>query len=71
MPLARSTRIGGTLMAVDSEVPKVDRFITLAGEAQLMRYNSRLPLVVYVPKGVEVRHRIWRADPEAKVVPEG
>jgi ecotin len=63
--------MGGTLMAVDPEAPKVDRFVTLAGEAQLMRYNSRLPLVVYVPKGAEVRHRIWRADPEAKVVPEG
>ncbi|MGL5020110.1 MAG: ecotin [Luteolibacter sp.] len=63
--------MGGTLMAVDPEAPKVDRFITLAGEPQLMRYNSRLPLVVYLPKGAEVRHRIWRADPEAMVVPEG
>ena len=63
--------MAGTLMAVDPELPKVDRFITLGGEPQLMRYNSRLPLVVYVPKGAEVRHRIWRADPEAKVVPEG
>lgn len=63
--------MGGTLMAVDPEAPKVDRFITLGGEPQLLRYNSRLPLVVYVPQGVEVHHRIWRADPEAKVVPEG
>jgi ecotin len=63
--------MAGTLMAVDPDVPKVDRFITLGGETQLLRYNSRLPLVVYVPKGVEVRHRIWRADPEAKPVPEG
>jgi ecotin len=37
----------------------------------LIRYNSRLPVVVYVPEGVEVRYRIWRADPEAKVVPQG
>ena len=36
-----------------------------------VRYNSRLPLVVYVPKGVAVRYRIWHADPEAKPVPEG
>jgi ecotin len=63
--------MGGTLMAVDPEVPKVDRFITLAGEPQLQRYNSRLPLVVYVPKGAEVRYRIWRAGPEAKAVPQG
>jgi ecotin len=54
--------MGGTLMAVDPNEPKVDRFITLAGEPELLRYNSRLPLVVYVPEGVEVHYRIWRAD---------
>jgi len=54
--------MAGTLMAVDPNVPKVDRFITLGGEPQLLRYNSRLPLVIYVPKGVEVRYRIWRGD---------
>lgn len=63
--------MGGTLMAVDPELPKVDRFITLGGEPHLMRYNSRLPMVIYLPKGAEVRHRIWHADPEAKPVPEG
>lgn len=63
--------MGGTLMAVDPEVPKVDRFITLGGEPELLRYNSRLPLVVYVPKNVEVRYRIWKAGPETNPVPEG
>jgi ecotin len=63
--------MGGTLMAVDPDAPKVERFITLGGEAQLLRYNSRLPLVVYVPEGVEVRYRLWRADPEVKPVPQG
>ena len=29
----------------------------LGGAARLLRYNSHLPLVVYVPAGVEVRHR--------------
>ena len=52
--------MAGTLMAVDPNVPKIDRFITLGGEPQLLRYNSRLPLVIYVPDGVEVRYRIWR-----------
>lgn len=27
----------------------------------LIRYNSRLPLVVYAPSDVEVRYRVWRA----------
>jgi ecotin len=38
--------MAGTLMAVDPNEPKVDRFITLGGEPELLRYNSRLPLVV-------------------------
>jgi ecotin len=56
--------MAGTLMAVDPNAPKVERFITLAGEPKLLRYNSRLPLVVYVPAGVEVRYRLWRAEPD-------
>ena len=54
--------MAGTLMAVDPKAPKVERFVSLAGGPQLIRYNSRLPVVVYVPDGVEVRYRIWRAD---------
>jgi ecotin len=49
-------------MAVDPNAQKIERFITLGGEPDLLRYNSRLPLVVYLPEGVEVRYRIWRAD---------
>ena len=47
--------MAGTLMAPRPGAPKVDRFITLGGEPMIMRYNSKLPVVVYVPEGVEVR----------------
>lgn len=30
-------------------------------EQPLIRYNSRLPVVVYAPSDVEVRYRLWRA----------
>lgn len=63
--------MAGTLMAIDPNVPKVDRFIGLGGEPYLIRYNSRLPVVVYAPEGVEVRYRIWRAEPEAKAMKNG
>ena len=69
--LAELGPMAGTLMAVSPDVPVIDRFITLGGEPQLLRYNSRLPLVVYVPTGVEVRARIWRAEPDARPVPQG
>jgi len=54
--------MAGTLMAVDPDATLVERFITLSGEAPLIRYNSRLPIVVYLPTGVELRHRLWRAE---------
>lgn len=60
--------MAGTQMAVDPNAPKVDRFIPLAGEPYLIRYNSRLPVVVYAPEGAEVRYRIWKAEPQAKAI---
>lgn len=63
--------MAGTLMAIDPNAPKVSRFITLGGEPYLIRYNSRLPIVVYAPEDVEVRYRIWRAEPETRVMENG
>ena len=60
--------MAGTLMAVDPDTPKIKRFIGLRGEPFLIRYNSRLPVVVYVPEDVEVRYRIWTADSETKAM---
>ena len=42
--------------------PAEKRFV--AGPRMLMRYNSRLPIVVYAPAGVEIRTRVWRAEGE-------
>jgi ecotin len=63
--------MAGTRMAIDPNEPKVNRFIPLGGEPYLIRYNSRLPIVVYTPEGVEVRYRIWSAGSETKAVEEG
>jgi len=53
--------MAGTLMAVDPDAPQVERFITLGAET-ILRYNSRLPFVVYVPAGMDVRYRVWHAQ---------
>ena len=63
--------MAGTRMAIDPNAPKVNRFITLGGEPYLIRYNSRLPIVMYAPEGVEVRYRIWSVGSETKVFEEG
>jgi ecotin len=73
-PRYRVNKLGpmaGTRMAIDPNAPKVNRWITLGGEPYLIRYNSRLPIVVYVPEGVEVRYRIWSAGPEASLMEKG
>ncbi|MBM3966828.1 MAG: proteinase inhibitor I4 serpin [Planctomycetes bacterium] len=63
--------MAGTLIGVDPTAPKVKRFVRLGGESKLLRYNSKLPLVVYVPSGTEVRYRMWKAEKESAEVPKG
>jgi ecotin len=63
--------MAGTLMGVDPNAPEIDRFITLGGEPFIIRYNSRVPIVVYVPEGVEVRYRIWTTDVGSKAMQIG
>ncbi|HPI48767.1 MAG TPA: serine protease inhibitor ecotin [Hyphomonadaceae bacterium] len=48
--------------------PGSDRqaFVTLPGQT-LVRYNSRLPIVLYTPDNVEVRYRLWRAGDVRKL----
>lgn len=52
----------GTLMACPT--PARTREFVRAADEPLLRYNSRVPLVVFAPRDVEVRYRIWRAGAE-------
>ena len=56
-----------TLIGVPPGTPKVEKFV--AGPRQLIRYNSRIPIVVYVPQVAEVRYRIWSAKPGNLIAP--
>ncbi len=40
---------------------KHEEFVRIPGEYKL-RYNSKLPMVIYLPKDAELRYRVWRAD---------
>jgi ecotin len=62
--------LAGTLMAIDPAAPGVERFIALGGEPYLIRYNSKLPVVVYVPAGAQVRYRIWTAPMQYQTIRE-
>lgn len=51
-----------TMMACPTNA-RTRQFVRSSDEP-LLRYNSRLPLVIFAPADVEVRHRIWRAGRE-------
>ncbi len=53
------------------DLPK--RHLFVSGEATTVNYNGRLPIVIYVPDGYEVRFQIYTTDGddyEAGVVPQ-
>ncbi len=54
-----------TMMACP-EGTNENKFVTINHNLGLLNYNSRLPLVFYVPKDVTVKYRIWQ--PEAKTL---
>lgn len=56
-----NNHVASTMMMC-AENTKTEKFIT--GESISTRYNSRLPIVVYLPKGIELKYRIWTAGEE-------
>ncbi|WP_339531219.1 serine protease inhibitor ecotin [Pseudomonas mucidolens] len=63
-PFYRLEKVSGpmsTLMGCPEGQTRED-FVAVAGDGFMLRYNSKLPIVVYVPKDIEVRYRIWSAS---------
>ena len=61
---AMSTRIG-----VPPGTKPVNKFVAMP--SLTIGYNSRIPLVVYVPEGGAVRYRIWKAGDKTEQAKEG
>lgn len=51
-------RVISTMMACPDN-KKVDKFV--AAKSELVRYNSKLPIVVYIPNGFELKYRLWES----------
>lgn len=50
-----------TMMACPDN-KKIKAFVPVAAEDSLIRYNSKLPIVIYTPKDFEVQYRIWQGQ---------
>ena len=59
-----------TLMACPENEPKTVQFVAVRGDGFQQRYNSKLPYVVYVPEGYQVKYRVWSAGDEAEAAVE-
>ncbi|MEZ6055717.1 MAG: ecotin family protein [Planctomycetaceae bacterium] len=64
-----SGQVGSTLIGVPEGTVPVKKFVS--GTPLKIGYNSRLPIVVYAPKGYELRYRIWTAPTETTPAKEG
>jgi ecotin len=53
-----------TRMACPSDKKEQETFVQVRSDQDLLRYNSKLPVVVYVPADFEVQYRIWTANEE-------
>lgn len=50
-----------TMMACPEGTEK-HAFVAAHGDSFTVRYNSKLPIVVYAPENIEVRYRIWTGN---------
>ena len=61
--------VASTLIGVPPGQPQVELFVH--GKPLLIRYNSRLPIVIYAPKGFEIKYRIWSASEKTQKADKG
>lgn len=58
--LTNVSQPASTMMACPDKTSK-EAFVEINNANRFERYNSKLPIVIYTPKDVEVRYRIWTA----------
>ena len=56
-----------TLMACPPDQKEQEAFVQVRSYGGLLPYNSKLPVVVYVPNDFEVHYRVWTAKAESGV----
>ena len=54
-------QVASTRMACPPGQPLRRQFVALGGQPTVVRYNASLPIVVYAPRDLQVRWRLWKA----------
>ncbi len=67
--LAQVSAPMSTMMACPDK-SKHEAKVPVVGQGYLLDYNSRLPLVIYVPADLEVSYRLWQAG-DSQPAPQG
>ncbi len=69
VPYLRVSDVGpmaSTRMACPAGVPLQEKFVAMAGRPFVMPYNVSRPIVVYAPKRLVVRWRLWKAETQER-----
>ena len=69
VPYLRVSDVGpmaSTLMACPAGEPLQEKFVAMAGRPFVMPYNVSRPIVVYAPKPLLVRWRLWMAEAQER-----
>ncbi len=63
------TGISGPMTTLRGCVDDTKRqaFVKVNFADSLIRYNSKLPIVVYLPKGYQLKYHIWKRSQRARV----
>ncbi|KAH9600684.1 Proteinase inhibitor I11 [Trypanosoma melophagium] len=68
--VVKAGEMASTLMAPLGDTKPVSQFVPITDQP-MIRYNSKLPVVVYTPKDMELRYRIWAPTaPTAEIATE-
>jgi ecotin len=55
-------QMASTRMACPPGQPPRRQFVALGGHPTVVHYNASLPIVVYAPRDLQVRWRLWKAE---------
>lgn len=57
----------GNTMSTQMSCPKQEnKNKYISAQSIMIRYNSKLPIVIYAPKGYEIHYKIWEAGKDKK-----